>query len=167
MYSVVKHGLSKSFGHGSFRCPEIFKQFYHFLWGWLFDWHSSIVVCYWECWSYGQVDLVHQTCHSCIIVSIMVTAQLVFLTLAAEWTGAQPQGFQSDLFSSFSPSSLVPVFNISLSRGCLQCGSSCLTSVQTAVPGCVAAGLLDVGPCNFRNSLKLFTWFIFSNVPMC
>ena len=50
------------------------------------------------------------------------------------------------LTSQFS--SLVPVFNISLTRGCLHCGSSCLHAVQAAVPVCVAAGLLDVGPCN-------------------
>jgi len=43
----------------------------------------------------------------------------------------------------------IPVFNISLTQGCLQCGSPCLSAVQEAVPGCVAAGLLDAGPSLF------------------
>ena len=36
-------------------------------------------------------------------------------------------------------------FNISLEGGCLKCGSSCLTVVRSALPGCVAPTLAAGG----------------------
>jgi len=34
-----------------------------------------------------------------------------------------------------------PLFNISLEGGCLSCGQTCLSAVETAMPACVAPGL--------------------------
>jgi len=42
--------------------------------------------------------------------------------------------------SEFEVSDL-PMFNISLEGGCLKCGLSCLSAVESALPACVAPGL--------------------------
>merc|ERR1712013_860630 len=76
--------------------------------------------------------------HSCTIVTAMVT-NLIILTILGS-SLALPQ---VDVLPR------IPVFNISLTQGCLQCGSPCLSAVQEAVPVCVAAGLLDAGPSLF------------------
>merc|ERR1712106_1016688 len=88
---------------------------------------------------------------SCIRVTTMASSLVVFAIMASS-SSALPQSLQPD---DFTPSlipliPLIHVFNISLTRGCLQCGSSCLSTVQRAVPGCVAAGLLDAGPSLFK-----------------
>merc|ERR1712106_1102674 len=88
---------------------------------------------------------------SCIRVTTMASSLVVFAIMASS-SSALPQSLQPD---DFTPSLIplipvIPVFNISLTRGCLQCGSSCLSTVQSAVPGCVAAGLLDAGPSLFK-----------------
>ena len=34
-----------------------------------------------------------------------------------------------------------PLFNISLEGGCLSCGQTCLSAVESAMPACVVPGL--------------------------
>merc|ERR1712142_16937 len=70
-----------------------------------------------------------------VLAAAVITMSSLFFLLATI------SGLGGAFASEFEVTGGGPMFNISLEGGCLKCGQSCLSAVESALPACVAPGL--------------------------